>query len=96
MQFGERPASLTPDAPSPPVARRSPSPDDHRSPACRSAPDRGSEIAAVADAELLHRPVQMQLDRTDREHEPLGHLGVRQTVSGELDELTLVGREVDR
>jgi hypothetical protein len=44
----------------------------------------------------VHRPVQMQLDRTDREHEPLGHLGVRQTVSGELDELTLAGREVDR
>ena len=49
----------------------------------------GSEVAAIADAELLHRAVQVGLDRADREHEAIGDLGVAESLAREADELAL-------
>lgn len=47
------------------------------------------QIPAIAESELLHRAVQIGLDRTNGEHETVGNLGVAGALRGELRQLSL-------
>ncbi len=56
----------------------------------------GSEVSAIFDAEFLHASVQVRFDGPYRQHETVRDLSVAQSLAGEIDELRLAPREVDR
>src|SRR5262245_39494453 len=54
-----------------------------------------SEVVAVADPELLHGPVDVRLDRPDREDESVGDLGVGEPLASKLNDVSLSRGQAD-
>jgi hypothetical protein len=49
--------------------------------------ERAFRLAAIVQSELLHRAVEVRLDRTYREHQTVGDLGSAAALGGELRDL---------